>query len=241
MTNGTESNTPNSSSTASGVSAAPQNQGWKWFGISVIVIAIVLLAFWLIKTFIFPSEFTPVTLSAKETQVLNQKLDRFNLPVLPAPEAKSSSATTPTSKPALTPEPYSEVDAKREVTFTEREINAMIAHNTDMADKLAIDLSDNLASAKLLFPLDPDMPLFGGKTLRINAGIELGFRNNQPIVKLRGVSAWGVPVPNAWLGDLKNVDLVNEFGGSGGFWEDFAAGIDFMQVSEGKLVVKLKE
>jgi len=34
-----------------------------------------------------------------------------------------------------------------------------LATNTDLAHKLAIDLSKNLASAKLLVPLDPDMPV----------------------------------------------------------------------------------
>ena len=109
-----------------------------------------------------------------------------------------------------------------------------------MADKLAIDLSDNLASARLLIPLDPDFPMFGGKTLKLNAGIEIAFKNERPIVKLRGVSAWGVPVPDAWLGNLKNVDLVNEFGGQQGFWKSFADGIEYIEINEGKINVKLK-
>ncbi|MGH1485996.1 MAG: hypothetical protein ACRBCI_07210 [Cellvibrionaceae bacterium] len=216
------------------IESPKKTNGWKIFGITIICLAIIVLGIWLIKHYFFPNEFTPVTLSSQETQILNQKLDQLNLPALP--DSKSENSPT-----ALEPEPYSETDAKREVTFSEREINAMIAHNTDMADKLSIDLSENLASAKLLMPLDPEMPLFGGKTLNLNAGIELAFSKGQPIVKLRGVSAWGVPVPNAWLGNLKNIDLVNEFGDSGGFWQGFADGIDFMKVSEGKLIVKLKE
>jgi hypothetical protein len=222
---------------------APKSNGWKTFGITVIVIAVLFVAFWLIKSYFFPDEFKPVTLSSKETRVLNQKLDQLNLPVLPEePSSQNySQGNAQGNTQVLQPEAYSEVGAKREVIFTEREINAMLAHNTDMADKLAIDLSDNLASAKLLMPLDPEMPIFGGRTLNLNAGIELAFGNGKPVVKLRGVSAWGVPIPNAWLGNVKNIDLVNEFGDGGGFWQAFADGIEFMKVSEGKLVVKLKE
>jgi hypothetical protein len=140
----------------------------------------------------------------------------------------------------LKPEPYSEVNANREIFFSEREVNAMIAHNTDMANNLVIDLSDNLASAKLLIRTDSDLPLFGDKIVRVNMGLELAFAQGKPIVKLRGISAWGVPLPNSWLGGIKNIDLVQEFGDNNGFWQGFAEGIDYINVSEGKLVVKLK-
>jgi hypothetical protein len=58
-----------------------------------------------------------------------------------------------------------------------------------------------------------------GRTLRVNAGVELCFANGRPLVKLKGVSLMGVPIPNAWLGNLKNVDLINEFGANPGFWQ----------------------
>jgi len=212
----------------------PPTNGWKVFGISVIVVAVLgLVGYWVITQYLFPSEFKPVSLSRVETQQLNTKLSQLNLPTVD--DTQTSSEHSP-----LTPEKYSELGANREVTFSEKEINALLAHNTDMADKLAIDLSDNLASAKLLMPLEPDFPIMGGKTLKLTAGVEIAFRDSRPIVKLRGVSLWGVPVPNAWLGNLKNVDLINEFGSDPGFWQSFSDGIEFIQVVEGNLVVKLK-
>lgn len=213
------------------------HNGWRTFGITVIILAIVIGGFWLIKQYFFPNQLTPVSLSNKEIKTLNQKLNQLNLPTI---DDETSTAQT-TKNSTLKPEAYSEINAKREVSFNEREINAMIAHNTDLADKLAIDLSENLASAKFIMPLDPDMPLFGGKTLNLKAGVELAYNNGKPIVKLKGISAWGVPVPNAWMGNIKNIDLVNEFGGNGGFWQAFADGIEYMQLTDGKLIVKLKE
>jgi len=117
----------------------------------------------------------------------------------------------------------------------------MLARNTDLADKMAIDLSDNLASVKIIIPMDPEFPMFGGKTLKVNAGAELSYKDGRPIVILKGVSLWGVPVPNAWLGNLKNVDLVNEFGGDEGFWKSFSEGIDNIEIQDGELRIKLKE
>ena len=214
-----------------------KTNGWKVFGITIITLAIVIGGLWLAYSYLFPKSFTPVSLSSRETQSLNQKLSALNLPNI---EYKQSSSGISTSNTSLEPEPYREIDANREVYFSEREVNALIAQNSDMSDHLVIDLSDDLASAKLLFRTDPDFPFFGDKIVRLNMGLELAFAQGKPIVKLRGVSAWGVPLPNAWLGGLKNIDLVKEFGDNNGFWQSFAEGIDYINVSEGQLIVKLK-
>jgi hypothetical protein len=209
----------------------------KTLGIMLITVIISVIAtVFVINYYLFPKQLEPVELSQREESTLNQKLKHFGLPTL-------ATATQPdNSNPnALTPEPYSEVGAKREITFSEKELNAMLAKNTDLADKAAIDLADNLASVKVIIPLDPDFPILGGKTLKANAGAELAYANGRPIVILKGVSVWGVPIPNAWLGNLKNVDLVKEFGGDEGFWKSFSDGVENIKVEEGQLKIKLKE
>ena len=45
----------------------------------------------------------------------------------------------------------------------------------------------------------------------------------------------------AWLGGLKNVDLVDQFGGEAGIWKAFADGVEFAQIREGELKIKLRE
>jgi len=77
--------------------------------------------------------------------------------------------------------------------------------------------------------------------LKVNAGAELSYANGRPIVILKGVKVWGIPIPNAWLGNLKNVDLVTEFGGNEGFWKSFADGVENISVAEGQLKIRLKE
>jgi hypothetical protein len=197
------------------------------------------LTLWLVTTFMFPKELKPVELDSREETLLSRKLQQFGLDISTDQSVILDSGEVVDGQ--LQPEPYTEEGTTREVSFSERELNALLAKNTDLADKLAIDLTDNLASAKLLFPIDPDFPVLGGKTLKASAGLELAYQDARPIVILKGVSIWGVPVPNAWLGGLKNVDLVKEFGGQEGFWKSFAAGIDNIQVQDGSLVVKLKE
>ncbi|MFK8048290.1 MAG: hypothetical protein AB8B81_07655 [Halioglobus sp.] len=198
------------------------------------------LSFWVFRTYIQPSDFKPVELSTKEQLALDEKLQQLGVnPRDLLPDAKREDKFDQQGR--LVPEKYAETPENREIRMSERELNAMLASNPDLAKRFAVDLSDNLASAKLLIHVDPDMPVMGGKTLRVNTGVELGFQNGLPIVKLRGVSIMGVPVPNAWLGNLKNVDLVEQFGTDPGFWKSFSAGVELIELEEGQLHIKLKE
>jgi len=226
--------------------ARSDRQGISLPKVLLIVFVTILLtlggSYWLLKTYVFAREFTPVELSAKEERVLDSKLRVLGY----QPERGSVDKTAPSADEfdkhgVLKPERYSEAGAKREVTFNERELNALLAKNTDLARKLAIDLSDDLVSAKLLVPMEPDFPVLGGKTLRFNAGVEMAYVNGKPMVVLKGVSIMGVPIPSAWLGGLKNVDLVTEFGAGPGFWKSFSEGVENIRVEDGRIKIKLKE
>ena len=209
----------------------------------------VLLTLFAIKTWLFPSPFQPVELSQKEEQQLEQKIQQFDTggtPHRPQEQDIRNRSFTPqsddyTAQGVLKPEAYSEKGANREITFTERELNGLLANNTDLAQKMSIDLAADLVSLRLLIPIDPDFPIMGGKTLRVRAGAELAYRNNKPVVALKGISVMGVPIPNAWLGGIKNIDLMQEFGGEPGFWQSLGEGVESIQVRDGELYVKLKE
>lgn len=220
--------------TTTAIDDTPQKRGFSGLQVLGIVLGVilvtVLITAFVLKRYLWPSEFRPVELNQKEEQVLQGKLQRL----------QSLDGGVAGDEP-LVAEAYAEDDAKREIFFEERELNALIARNTNLANRLAVDLANNLASAKLLVPLADDFPVMGGKTLRVTAGVELAFENARPIVVLKGVSLMGVPIPNAWLGNIKNVDLVREFGGDAGFWKTFADGVELIEVSDGKLHIKLKE
>ena len=193
---------------------------------------------------LFPSKFEPVVLNSKEQQVLERKLETFEQFKTDVDRRGRPSRSTMETEPntgALIPEAYSEAGASREIRFSEKELNALLANNTDLATRLAIDLSDDLASAKLLVHLDEDFPLLGGNTVKLSAGVELAYATGKPIVKLRGISVWGVPMPNAWMGGIKNVDLIQEFGQEPGFWQAFADGVELIEVRQGHLYIQLKE
>jgi hypothetical protein len=227
----------------------PRSGGLRGWHVVWIVLATVLVTaaatFWLLRTYIYAKDFTPVELAADEQQILDRKLRALGY----QPEsgggvtaaAGDGAGNTETDQQWLRPERYAEDGAPREVNFSERELNALLANNRDIARKLAVDLADDLVSARLLVPVDPDFPVLGGKTLRVAAGVEMAFRDARPVVVLKGVSVMGIPIPNAWLGGLKNIDLIGEFGDQGGFWQGFADGVENIRVEEGQLKIKLKE
>jgi hypothetical protein len=178
-------------------------------------------------------------LTVKEQKVLDSKLAKLEAtaneaPVVPNKKRQDKGAS-------LEPEAYSEEGAKREISLTEKELNALIANNPKVAQRVAVDLSDNLISVKLVIPIDEEIPILGGKTLRLNLGVILGYENERPVVALKGVSLGGVPLPNAWLGNLKNKNLAKEFGAEGGFWKLFSDGVTDLKVQEGHILIKLKE
>lgn len=213
--------------------------GWQVVGMVVGATCLAIFATALaVKLLLFPGPFKPVVLSDKEERQLEKKLAVFEGYTDPSVPEKNEKYNPDGS---LQPEKYSEEGALREIRFSERELNAMVAKNTDLAEKLAVDLSPELISVKLLIPLDPDFPILGGQTLKLKAGAELAYRDGRPVVKLRGVSLMGVPVPNAWLGGIKNIDLVQEFGADPGFWQNFAEGVEAISVGEGSLQIRLKE
>ncbi len=221
------------------------------FGIVLLTVLVTTgITLWVAKIYIFPSQFKPVVLSAQEDQQLSKKLSSFGFSQDPEKPKNASKANTIKQeakeveedlKATLQAEAYTENGASREILFTERELNSMIANNTDLATKVAVDMADDLISARLRIPMDQDFPFFGGKILRAAAGLELAYHDGQPIVVLKGVKLMGVPIPNAWLGGLKNIDLVQEFGGNDGFWKLFADGVESIETQDGQLKITLKE
>ena len=186
--------------------------------IMAAVVVTVIVCFFAFRAYLFPQPFRPVTLTAREEAALQTKLERLNV--------EGASPSPRTDKTAtLEPEAYSETADARRIQFSEKELNALLAKNTDLADKVAIDLSHGLVSARILVPADPDLPFIGGKTLRVKTGLSYSFVDGKPALMLKGVTVMGVPLPNAWLGGIKNIDLIQQAEQEPGFWKTFNDGV----------------
>ncbi len=198
-----------------------------------VVLVTILVTGWWVKHNVYASAFKTTTLTETEQRAFSEKLTRLEA-------AGGSGVPVAVQDGIARPEAYREEGAKREIRITEKELNAIIDKNPEWADKVAIDLADDLMSVVLLLPLDEEFPIIGGTTARITAGATLRFENDKPVVIIRGISIGGIPLPSAWMGDLKNKDLVAEFGGSGGFWDGLSKGVEAIKVEEGHLYLKLR-
>ena len=201
----------------------------------VAVLVTAAASAWWVKHYLYASLHTPTELSVPERETLVTKMERLEKAGAPSRGLPLGADET------AVPEPYSEEGARREISLTERELNGLIAKDPETAKKVAIDLSDDLVSLNIVAPIDEEVPLFGGKTLRLKAGVTLRYEEGRPAVIVRGVSLGGIPLPNAWLGNIKNRDLVEEFGTEGGFWQIFADGVEDIQVRQGNILIKLRE
>jgi len=207
--------------------------------VGLAVLATALVTTWWVNQYLYAATFEPTRLTKSEQQALDSKMTQLGQ--FENPTSSSPTPRFPSSEGPLVPEPYSEEGASREILLTEREVNALIAKDAEMAKHVAVDLADNLVSVKLVVPVNEDVPIVGGNTLKLNFGVELSYANGKPVVAMQGISLGGVPLPSAWWGDIKHLNLVEEFGGAGGFWDQFAQGVEDLHIQNGQLHITLKE
>lgn len=199
----------------------------------VFIISVIGTAWW-IKSNFYASHFKPVKLNEKENVILQSKIEAL--------ENAGQKKTTNQNTRNLASKAYSENGLKREIFFTEKELNAFLGiDDPELAKRMSIDLSDDLISIKLIIPIDPDFPVLGGKNILVRSGLEIKFSNGKFLFALKGVSVSGIPLPNSWLFDLKNKNLAADFEKGGGFWSHFSKGIKDVKVKEGCFYLKLNE
>ncbi|HMP89878.1 MAG TPA: hypothetical protein PJ991_06740 [Kiritimatiellia bacterium] len=199
--------------------------------IIVLLLASILFSMWWLKRNIYASEFKPVELDEKAQLVLDEKLNAVD------PTTRSFGSGSLMNVPDV----YSEDDGKRKLVFSQKELNAVLAKDPDFARFLQFRLSDDLVTIQILAPMDESLPVVGGKTLRFDMGIQLRMTRDKPDVTIKGVSLGGIPMPSAWWGNIKGVNLAGQFGSDEGFWELFTRGVEKMEVREGQFILHLKE
>ncbi|MFC7338479.1 hypothetical protein ACFQY0_14890 [Haloferula chungangensis] len=156
----------------------------------------------------------PVVLSAEEKQVVEQKVE-----VLQQEE--------PVYEPG-----------KREIELSERELNGLLNEHTTLGDSVKFELATDAVHARVEMDLDEDLPVVGGKTLKVKARFLVHEDESGVHFVIEDVTAWGVSLPNDWLGGVKGQDLIGEaIGGKGGK----LAGVNSLKIEPGKIRIELKE
>jgi hypothetical protein len=180
---------------------------------------------WWVKHNIYASPLHPVQLSQTEKTDLDAKLAKLEL-----------------SEEVVPPEAPAKTDGDpRTISISSKEINAFLA-NQGIGEQVKLDVTRNRIAANFLLPIDKDAPLFAGTTLRIRLALNaLMNENGKLVVKVDDVSLGGIPLPNAWLGDIKGLDLITSNIGEDPALERFAAGIKEFRLDNGQVHIVLNE
>ncbi len=101
-------------------------------------------------------------------------------------------------------------------------------------------------SATILAPVEQDVPLLGGHTVRLQVAFNTKLDDHRRFaLSLADVSVGGISLPNAWLNNMKGLNLLAQDDSSGRedspFLNGFAAGIKDFQVRDGELRMVLNE
>jgi hypothetical protein len=181
---------------------------------------------WWVKHNVYASAMQPVMLSASEQTELDGKLRTL----------ETGASAAPAQAP-VDPEVV-----KRTLTISDREINAFLAQQ-GLGEQVKVSLTKGGAAATVLVPMDKDVPFVGGTTLRLQVAIGAQMDNSKQFaLRVTDVSVGGVPLPNAWLGNMKGANLLAESNiSSDPAVKGFLAGIRDFEIQDGNLRVILNE
>lgn len=184
---------------------------------------------WWVKRNIYASPFSPVVLAATEQAALNGKLEAL----------KQSGELNPAVAPTAPVDPEVE---KRTLTLSDREINAFLKEQ-GLGEQIKVSLHNGGGTATFLLPLNPEQEVGKGATVRISVslGAKMGA-DKKFALSLTDVSVGGLPLPNAWLGDIKGLNLLADSPVSDDpVFKAFAAGIRDFNIQSGVMRVVLNE
>ncbi len=183
---------------------------------------------WWVKRNFDASPLKPVMLSQAEQAALDEKVRIISAePAPPAADGRS--------------EEQRAAEAKRTLSITEHEINGYLAKQ-GLGEQFKVSLGDGDAAVTLVAPVDKSVPFIGGTTLRVkvalNASIESG---RKCALSIADVTVGGVPLPNAWLGGIKGVNMLAANMQSDPVAKRFLDGIRELDISTGAIRVVLNE
>lgn len=177
---------------------------------------------WWVKHTLYPSPMKPVSLTVKEQAEFDSKLQVLSTP---APAAVPQD-------PEL---------AKRTLIITEREVNAYLAKQ-NLGESVQVTFGEGTVSTVIILTAPEDFPFLAGQKVRMRLTFGASLNPGQKLsFILNDVSLGGISLPNAWLADLKGVDLIAKNIETDPGLQRFLAGIQQFEVHEGSLRVLLNK
>lgn len=228
-----------------------EGKGCFFYGcLSAIVLLLVIVATagvtaWMVKRSLNPKPIEPTVLTAEEQQVFDEKIEivmeaQDEPPVGSSVEAAAVEAGTQVLNAGEEVE-EDEDFIRKPLVLTERELNSIISKNTDLADKVYVSLRRNRIQFKGNFPVPDDLPLWGGRTIRINVRNRLELVDGRLELRMENIALGGIPVPSAWIQDIKGKDLLSDVFADDDFVRALSEGVESLEVENGQIVLMLAE
>ncbi|QQL45777.1 hypothetical protein [Sulfuriroseicoccus oceanibius] len=205
------------------VPAAPRRRGCFFYAVLAVIGAAIVFVLGISATLWWLQRpIKPVELSAKESEVVEEKLTN-----LQEPESR-----------------YEE--GSKNMVFTEREINGLINEHTELGDTLRIELDPDAVNAYLAVPIPEDSAILPGKQFKARARIEVELEDldnglTRPRLEIADVTVYGISLPNAWLGGIKGKDLGRELFGGGRDSQLVIQGVEELRIERERIEIILAE
>ncbi len=185
----------------------------------------------------------PVSLTAAEKTALDAKLAVFgDPPVLPVQvQMMPAQASAPAVISERAPLEVSAGEENRTLILTERELNAYLAAQ-HLGENVQVSFGEGKLIAGLLVEMPPDFPLMAGQKVRLRLTFGTGLSPEHKFsFVFNDLSVGGISLPNAWLADLKGVDLIAENLEKDPALQRILAGIQSVEIHPGGAKVVLNE
>lgn len=220
-------------------------------GITLSVVLILGITGFLVYRYYTQAQFRPTTLSEKEQVILDTKLEKIESggeeQPLGSPSSRELNEVVINSgqQPDLTPAQIAELERleeqeRRTITLSEKEINAMMNYNTGLGERVKVRFKSGRIDVGWIISVDEEAPFVGGKTLRGSVDLSMEkLTDGRLAFAVEDVTVMGIPMPNAWLGDIKGQNLADRIGQDNEFFRIFSAGIEHIEISNGEVRVRL--
>lgn len=182
-------------------------------------------AWWWFKRHLDARALTPVRLAGAEERAFEAKLQTL------AAASDGAGDQNPVS-----------VD-ERTLQISDREVNAFLAER-GLGEHLRVELGQDLVQVAMIVPIPADsgLPLLAGANLRLRVALEVACdAQTGPNFAIREVRLGGVPLPAAWLGGVKGMNLLDSNLQRDPAVQGFLEGIRELEVRPGGIRVKLRE
>jgi len=220
-------------------------------GITASIILVLGLTGFFVYRYYTQASYRPTTLSEREMQVLETKIEAVENSEAPMVAGSSRELDQATINSGDQP-PLSEAELariaeleemeRRTITLTEREINGMMNYNTGLGERIKVKFKNGYVDVGWIIPVDEEAPFIGGKTLRGSVDMSMEkLVDGKLAFAVEDVSVMGIPMPNAWLGDIKGQNLIDQFGDDNRFFAIFSAGIEDIEIRNGEVRIRLAQ